>query len=48
MQALTVYRLFAANAERTLTDISERPQVSREVEYYQQRIEEIEDRKSVV
>lgn len=48
MQALTVYRLFAANAERTLADISERPQVSREVEYYRQQIEEIDSAEELV
>ena len=48
MQALTVYRLFFSNSERTLTDISERPQVSREVEYYQQRIEEIDSAEELV
>ena len=42
MQALTVYKLFAADAERTLADISRRPMVSREVEYYSQRIEKID------
>ena len=48
MQALTVYKLFAADAERTLADISRRPMVSREVEYYSQRIEKIDSAEELV
>lgn len=48
MQALTVYKLFAADAERTLADVSRRPVVSREVEYYSQRIEEISSAEELV
>lgn len=48
MQALTVYRLFAADAERTLADISRRPQVSREVEYYHEKIADIDSAEELV
>ncbi|WP_083649513.1 DUF1217 domain-containing protein [Salaquimonas pukyongi] len=48
MQALTVYKLFAADSERTLADISRRPQVSREVEYYRQTIDGIDSAEALV
>ena len=42
MDALTTYRLFAANSERTLERISTTPQIAREVEYYQENIGKVE------
>lgn len=38
MDALTTYKLFAANTERTLQRISQDPIVSREVDYYMNNI----------
>ena len=42
MDALTTYRLFAANSERTLERISQSPLVARETEYYKENIGNIE------
>ena len=41
MDALTTYRLFAANSERTLQRISQDTIVSREVEYYRENIQSV-------
>ncbi len=38
MDALTTYRLFAANADKTLERVSNSPQIAREVEYYLENI----------
>ena len=41
MDAVTTYRLYAANAERTRKLVEENPIVSREVEYYQENISDV-------
>ena len=41
MDALTTFRLFAADPQRTQTRISEQPQVAREIEYYKENIANI-------
>ncbi|MEM9277743.1 MAG: DUF1217 domain-containing protein [Pseudomonadota bacterium] len=48
MDALTTYRLFAANSERTLQRISQDPLVSREAEYYKENIGKIETAEELV
>ena len=41
MDALTTFRLFAADPQRTQARISEQPQVAREIEYYSENISNI-------
>ncbi|MEM7069156.1 MAG: DUF1217 domain-containing protein [Pseudomonadota bacterium] len=48
MDALTTYRLFAANSERTLQRISSDPIVSRETEYYKENIGKIESAEELI
>lgn len=38
MDALTTYKLFAANSERTINRLSSTPPIAREVEYYKENI----------
>lgn len=48
MDALTTYRLFAANPERTLQRISDTPQISREIAYYKENIGNVESAEDLV
>lgn len=48
MDALTTYRLFAADPARALDRISQQPQVAREVEYYRANIGDIESAEDLV
>ena len=48
MQAVSTYKLFAANSERALSDIANRPQVSRETENYLARIDNISSAEELV
>jgi hypothetical protein len=48
MDALTTYKLFAANSERTLDRLSNSPTISREVEYYKNNIGSIASAEELV
>ncbi|MEO1142008.1 MAG: DUF1217 domain-containing protein [Pseudomonadota bacterium] len=48
MDAVTTYRLFAANADRALERISTSPQVSRDVEYYRENIGSVKTAEELV
>ncbi|MEM7290275.1 MAG: DUF1217 domain-containing protein [Pseudomonadota bacterium] len=48
MDALTTYKLFTANADNTLTRISENPQNSRDVEYYLENIGSVKSAEELV
>ena len=48
MDALTTYKLFAANSERTLERLSSDPVVAREVEYYKENIGNITSAEELV
>ena len=48
MDALTTYKLFAANTERTMKRISNEPVVAREVAYYQENIGSIVSAKELI
>ena len=48
MDALTTYRLFTANTERTLQRISQTPEVARDVEYYLENIGNVNSAEDLV
>ena len=48
MDAITTYKLFAQNSERTLMRIAQDPQISREIEYYRENIGKIESPEQLV